>query len=234
MDEKKIVVIPTYNESENIKSLLEEIFATIPTINVLVVDDSSPDGTGRIVKEIMDKDKRVFLLERPAKLGIGSAYVKGFLWALEKEYELIFQMDSDFSHQPKYLLDMLNTIRDSDFVIGSRYIPRGGTENWSLMRKFLSKGGNFYARMILGLPISDLTSGFKCFRKEVLQSIDLENIKSEGYSFQIEMTYRAVSKGFRAKEIPIIFVDRTKGVSKLSQKILFEAFFMPWRLRFGK
>lgn len=232
MDEKGIVVIPTYNESENIAALIDEIHATVPALDVLVVDDNSPDGTAGIVKSCMEKNGRIHLIERPGKLGLGTAYVQGFKRCLEQGYGIIIQMDSDFSHQPKYLLDFLREIKSYDLILGSRYIAQGGTENWSLSRKILSRGGNLYAKMILGLPFRDLTGGFKCFRREVLEAIKLDTVKAEGYSFQIEMTYRAYKLGFRIKEVPIVFPDRTKGVSKLSQQVFFEAVMLPWRIRF--
>lgn len=232
-DKKSIVVIPTYNEAENIKPLIEEIHSLIPEMDVLVVDDNSPDGTGQIVSEITAKDARVRLLSRSGKLGLGTAYITGFKECLNHTYDVICQMDSDFSHQPKYLVQFLKEIEQVDVVLGSRYCGGGGTEDWSLKRKMLSKMGNLYIKVILGLPFHDLTGGFKCFRREVLEAIELDSIRSEGYAFQMEMTYRAWKKGFRIKEIPIIFPDRTRGKSKLSGGIFWESLKMPWKLRFS-
>lgn len=230
---RSIVVIPTYNEAENITRLLTEIHAVVPEMDVLVVDDNSPDGTGRIVSELGAKDARVRLLSRPGKLGLGTAYVAGFKDCLAHDYTVIVQMDCDFSHQPRYLADFMREIQDFDVVVGSRYIAGGATEDWPLSRKILSRGGNLYARTILGMKYADLTAGFKCWRRNVLEAIQLDVVGANGYAFQMEMTYRAFRQGFRIKEIPIVFPDRTMGQSKLGQGIFWESLAMPWRLRFN-
>lgn len=229
--QRSVVVVPTYDEANNIRRLIEEVHAVVSDMDILVVDDNSPDGTGKIVEELAGQDKRVKLMSRPGKLGLGTAYVQGFSDCLEKGYSIICQMDSDFSHQPHYLGDFLREIEDVDVVLGSRYARGGRTEDWSIKRKALSIGGNMYARMILSVPFRDLTGGFKCFRREVLEAIDLKSVTAEGYAFQMEMTFRAFSQGFRIREIPIIFPDRTLGQSKLSGGIFWESLAMPWRLR---
>lgn len=229
-----LIIIPTYNERDNIEQLLELISQTDPTAHILIVDDNSPDKTYELVEGLMQEryPGRLFLLKRAGKLGLGTAYIAGFKWALAREYDYIFEMDADFSHDPKYLPDFMAAIQKNDLVLGSRYVPGGGVKNWGLLRKFISRGGGFYARTILGLSIRDLTGGFKCFRRQVLEAIDLDSIKSNGYSFQIEMTYRASKKGFRIAETPIIFEDRTAGKSKMSRKIFLEAILMVWKIRF--
>ena len=228
-----LIIIPTYNESDNIEKLLDLISRTDPAAHVLIVDDNSPDRTYEIVERLMQTSYpgRLFLLKRAGKLGLGTAYIAGFKWALARDYDYIFEMDADFSHDPKYLPAFLTAIEKHDLVLGSRYVPGGGVKNWGLLRKFISRGGSLYARTILGLSLRDLTGGFKCFRREVLEAIDLDSIKSNGYSFQIEMTYRACCKGFRIFETPIVFEDRTAGKSKMSRKIFLEAVLMVWKLR---
>ena len=228
-----LIIIPTYNESDNIEKLLDLISRTDPAAHVLIVDDNSPDRTYEIVERLMQTSYpgRLFLLKRAGKLGLGTAYIAGFKWALARDYEYIFEMDADFSHDPKYLPAFLAAIEKHDLVLGSRYVPGGGVKNWGLLRKFISRGGSLYARTILGLSLRDLTGGFKCFRRQVLESIDLDAVKSNGYSFQIEMTYRARCKGFRICETPIVFEDRTAGKSKMSRKIFLEAVLMVWKLR---
>ena len=202
--------------------------------SVLVVDDNSPDGTGQIADELKRQSGgRVDVLHRPGKLGLGTAYLAGFKYALAHGYDYIFEMDADFSHDPAVLPQFLEAIQEVDLVLGSRYVPGGGTVNWSLLRRFISRGGSLYARLLLGLPFQDLTGGFKCFRRAVLASIDLDAVHSNGYGFQIELTYRASRQGFRIREIPIIFVDRQVGRSKMSRRIVVEAMLMVWRLRFG-
>lgn len=230
---KHLIIIPTYNERENIESLLELITQTDPAAHMLIVDDNSPDRTFEVVEGLMQSryPDRLFLLKRAGKLGLGTAYIAGFKWALARDYDYIFEMDADFSHDPKYLPDFLAAIQTHDVVLGSRYVAGGGVKNWGLLRKFISRGGSLYARTILGLSLRDLTGGFKCFRREVLQAIDLDAVKSNGYSFQIEMTYRAQALGFRIVETPIIFEDRTAGKSKMSRKIFLEAVLMVWKLR---
>lgn len=234
-----LIIIPTYNERENIGPLIAEIHKSLPVADVLVVDDNSPDGTGDLVAELCARDDQVKLIRREGKLGLGTAYLTGFKYGLERGYEYLFEMDADWSHDPCYLPVLLSAVSDSgdgeraDLVIGSRRVPGGGTENWGLGRQLISSGGSLYARTILGLPIQDLTSGFKCFRREVLLSLDLDTVHSEGYSFQIEMTYRAVRRGYKVAEVPIVFVDRRAGQSKMSSRIFLEAMGVVWRLRFG-
>ena len=229
-----LIVIPTYNERDNIEELLEAITRIEPAAHLLIVDDNSPDHTSEIVENLIKSTytDRLFLLKRTGKMGLGTAYLDGFKWALTRDYDYIFEMDADLSHNPKYLPDFLAAIQTHDVVVGSRYVPGGGVRNWGVIRKFISRGGSLYARTILGIPLRDLTSGFKCFRSEVLRAIDLDGIKSNGYSFQIEMTYRAKCKGFRVVETPIVFEDRTVGKSKMSRKIFLEAVLMVWKLRF--
>ena len=228
-----LIIIPTYNESDNIEKLLDLISRTDPAAHVLIVDDNSPDRTYEIVERLMQTSYpgRLFLLKRAGKLGLGTAYIAGFKWALARDYDYIFEIDADFSHDPKYLPAFLTAIEKHDLVLGSRYVPGGGVKNWGLLRKIISRGGSLYARTILGLSLRDLTGGFKCFRRQVLESIDLDAVKSNGYSFQIEMTYRARCKGFRICETPIVFEDRTAGKSKMSRKIFLEAVLMVWKLR---
>jgi len=233
---KTLIIIPTYNERKNIGMLLPEIYKVNSEVDILVVDDNSPDKTYQLVEELMDSTYKgkLFLLKRAGKLGLGTAYIAGFKWALERGYDYIFEMDADFSHNPIYINDFLREIKNHDLVLGSRYVPGGGVKNWDLFRKIISRGGSLYSKMILGLPFNDLTGGYKCFKREVLEKINLNDIKSNGYSFQIEMTYRAYLKGFKIKETPIIFEDRTVGKSKMSRKIFLEAVLMVIRLRMDK
>ncbi|HWR30992.1 MAG TPA: polyprenol monophosphomannose synthase [Negativicutes bacterium] len=229
-----LIIIPTYNERDNIETLLALITRTDPAAHILIVDDNSPDRTYEIVERLIQSVYlgQLFLLKRAGKMGLGTAYIAGFKWALARDYDYIFEMDADFSHDPKYLPDFLAAIQTHDVVLGSRYVSGGGVKNWGVIRKFISRGGSLYARTILGLSLRDLTGGFKCFRREVLEAIDLDGIRSNGYSFQIEMTYRAKCKGFRIVETPIVFEDRTAGKSKMSRKIFLEAVLMVWKLRF--
>ncbi len=229
----KLIIIPTYNESGNIGQLLAAISAAQPNVHVLVVDDGSPDGTGRLVAQLAAATYpgSLFLLARSGKLGLGSAYVAGFKWALARDYKLIAQMDADFSHNPRYLPALFAAAASHHLVLGSRYIAGGGVVNWPWLRRLISRGGSLYSRLILGLPVRDFTGGFKCFRREVLAGIDLDAIKSNGYSFQIEMTYRAWLNGFTVREIPIVFEERNAGHSKMSGAIFREALFMVLRLR---
>lgn len=230
--QRVLIIIPTYNERSNLPPLVEQIHQALPAADILVVDDNSPDGTGLLAEAMAAKDKRVQVLRRPGKLGLGTAYIAGFRIALSRGYDFVFEMDADFSHDPSYLPQILEAARErADLVIGSRRVPGGGTENWGLGRRVISSGGSLYARTILGIGVRDLTSGFKCFRRQVLESIDLDAVHSEGYSFQIEMTYRALCLGFRVAEVPIIFVDRRVGQSKMSRRIFVEALLMVWRLR---
>lgn len=232
MTEHAIVIIPTYNERENITRIIPAVLSQDPALEVLVVDDGSPDGTGALVDAIAAENPRVHAIHRSGKLGLGTAYVAGFRWALERDYELVFEMDADFSHNPERLPAFLEAIKSADLVLGSRY-QNGqiNVVNWPISRLFLSYSANIYARRVTGLRVFDATGGFKCFRRRVLESIDLGDVKSNGYAFQIEMTYRAWKKGFRIVEIPIVFVDRTEGSSKMSKKIVREAVWMVWRLR---
>ncbi|MFW5991571.1 MAG: polyprenol monophosphomannose synthase [Halanaerobiaceae bacterium] len=232
---KKLIIIPTYNERENIKTLITKIYDTVQDIHILIVDDNSPDKTYKIIEDLIQKKykEKLFIKKRKGKLGLGTAYIEGFKWALKHGYDYIFEMDADFSHHPRYLPDFLRELEDYDLVLGSRYIQGGGVKNWGLLRKFISRGGSLYARTILSLPYRDLTGGFKAFRRQVLEEIDLNSVKSSGYSFQIELTYRAHLQGFRIKEIPIIFEDRSRGQSKMSKKIFLEAVFMVWWMRFN-
>jgi len=232
LPDRALVIVPTYNERFNIARLIPAVLAQDPSLEVLVVDDGSPDGTGEIVDGIAANNARVHVMHRASKLGLGTAYIAGFRWALERKYDLVFEMDADFSHNPERLPEFLVAIKESDVVLGSRYQDgHVNVVNWPMSRLFLSYGANIYARAVTGLPIFDTTGGFKCFRRNVLESIDLNSVKSNGYAFQIEMSYRAWKRGFSLVEIPIIFVDRAEGVSKMSKKIVREAVWMVWRLR---
>jgi dolichol-phosphate mannosyltransferase len=232
VSEKALVIVPTYNERDNVLRLIDAVLAQDPAIEVLVVDDGSPDGTGAIVDERAAVDDRVHALHRERKLGLGTAYVAGFRWALQRDYELIFEMDADFSHDPSHLPQFLESAADADLVLGSRYRDGKVTVvNWPITRLILSYSANIYARFVTGLPLFDATGGFKCFRRKVLEAIDLTDVRSNGYAFQIELSFRAWRKGFRIVEIPIVFVDRTEGESKMSKRIVREAIWMVWRLR---
>ena len=232
MAERFLVVIPTYNERENISRIVPAVLETDPRFDVLVVDDGSPDGTGDVVRSLAAADGRIHILQRAGKLGLGTAYLAGFAWALEREYTLVLQMDADFSHDPSHLPQFLEEAKAADVVLGSRYREgRVTVVNWPIARLLLSYFANVYARTITGLPLWDATGGFKCFRREVLESIDLKDVRSNGYSFQIEMSFRAWRRDFRIVEIPIVFVDRTEGHSKMSKRIMREAIWMVWRLR---
>jgi len=232
VNDRAIVIVPTFNERNNIARLIGEILEQDYRLDILVVDDASPDGTGDIVRGLVAKNPRVHLMERPGKMGLGTAYIAGFQWALERGYKYAFEMDADFSHDPKHLPEFLKAIESADLVLGSRY-RRGRVTvvNWPMSRLFLSYAANIYARAVTGLRVDDTTGGFKCFRVNVLESIDLNSVKSNGYAFQIEMTFRAWKKGFRIAEIPIVFHDRTEGESKMSKRIVREAIWMVWRLR---
>ncbi|HUP56346.1 MAG TPA: polyprenol monophosphomannose synthase [Bdellovibrionota bacterium] len=231
---RALIVVPTYNEIENIQPITEAILRVTPKdVEILVVDDGSPDGTGELVDSLAKNEPRIHVLHRDKKMGLGRAYVAGFRWGMEKDYEVFFTMDADFSHDPKYLPTMLELIRSNDVVIGSRYVEGGGTLNWGLGRKVLSRGGSLYARTILGAPLRDFTGGFNAFKREVLQALNLDSLRSDGYSFQIELKYRSYLKGFRLQEFPIIFEDRKVGQSKMNQHIIIEALQRVWGLRLG-
>ena len=232
MPERALVVVPTYNEKENIPRLISLVLEKDPRLEVLVVDDGSPDGTGAIVDEIAARESRVHIMHRERKMGLGTAYRAGFKWALERDYTYVFEMDADFSHDPDHLPQFLAAIANADLVLGSRYMGgRVTVVNWPMTRLLLSYCANIYARVVTGLRLDDSTGGFKCFRREVLAAIDLDDVRSNGYAFQIEMSFRAWKKGFRIVEIPIVFVDRAVGTSKMSGHIVREAVFMVWRLR---
>lgn len=232
MPEKALVIVPTYNERDNIIRIVDAALSQDPRIEMLVVDDGSPDGTGALVEERTKVDPRVHLLNRGKKLGLGTAYVAGFKWAIARDYDFVFEMDADFSHDPSHLPQFLESIRDADLVLGSRYREGKVTVvNWPMARLILSYSANIYARFVTGLSLYDATGGFKCFRRRVLEAIDLDDVRSNGYAFQIEMSFRAWQLGFRIVEIPIVFVDRTEGESKMSKKIVREAIWMVWRLR---
>ncbi len=229
---RALVVMPTYNEAENITRIIPEVLKQDPRLDILVVDDNSPDGTARLVKDLQNQQpQRIFLLERPGKAGLGRAYIAGFKYALEKGYAYILEMDADFSHDPVVLPRLLAAIQEADLVLGSRYITGVNVINWPLKRLLLSYCASIYTRIITGLPVKDPTGGYKCFRRQVLERIDLDRVHSNGYSFQIEMSFRAWKKGFRVKEIPIIFIDRVGGKSKMSPKIVREAIWMVWKLK---
>jgi len=221
--EAALVVIPTYNEAENIEAILDAVVEAVPPASVLVVDDGSPDGTGELVEKIAAGNDRVHLLSGEAKLGLGHAYLTGFGWGLERGYELFVEMDADFSHDPGVLPDLLEAIRDCDVSVGSRYVPGGGVEGWSRGRPLLSQAGNVYSRVALGFDVRDSTSGFRCYRRAVLEAVGLEQVRSSGYALQIDMTYRAWKLGFRVREVPITFRERSLGASKMSRAIVGEA-----------
>ena len=230
--ERALVIVPTYNERENIRRLVDAVLRQDGRLEVLVVDDGSPDGTGQIVAELEAADSRVHLLEREKKMGLGTAYIAGFRWALERDYQYVLEMDADFSHDPSHLPQFLRAIEDADLVLGSRYQQgRVTVVNWPIGRLLLSYAANLYARAVTGLPVWDATGGFKCFRRSVLEAINFGHVRSNGYAFQIEMSFRAWKRNFRIAEIPIVFVDRTEGTSKMSKSIVREAIWMVWRLR---
>ncbi len=226
-----LVCLPTYDERDNLEPITRAILGATPEVDVLVIDDNSPDGTGELADRLAASEPRLHVLHRPGKQGLGRAYLAGFDWALSRGYALVLEMDADFSHSPRYLPRMLELARDHDLVLGSRNVRGGGTVNWGVGRKLLSRGGSLYARTILGLPVRDLTGGFKCFRREVLEAIDLPSVECSGYAFQIELTYRAVRRGFRIVEMPIVFEDRRVGQSKMSRRIVLEAVRKVWSIR---
>lgn len=234
MGERALIIIPTYNERDNLEPIIGAALEQLPEAHILIVDDASPDGTGERADALSETDTRVHTLHRRGKLGLGTAYVAGFRYGLARDYGYFIEMDADFSHDPKYLPQLLERARAGvDLVLGSRYVAGGGTRNWGWTRKIVSRGGSTYARAVLGVPVKDLTGGFKCFRRRVLEALDLDAVRSEGYSFQIEMTYRTVREGFEVEEIPIVFDDRRVGQSKMSRSIFVEAVWMVWALRLG-
>jgi len=230
---KSLIVIPTYNEIENIGPITRAVLSCTPeTVHVLVVDDGSPDGTGKRADELSAADPRIHVLHRTKKEGLGPAYIAGFRWGFAQGFERLVEMDADFSHKPEFLPTMLSLLNENDFVIGSRYVPGGGTVNWGLGRKIISRGGSLYARTVLGAPIRDFTGGFNGWNRKVLEAIDLSTLEAGGYSFQIELKFRAFKRGFRFKEFPIIFEDRRVGKSKMSSRIVVEALALVPKLRF--
>ena len=230
---KSLVVLPTYNECENIEAIVKAILDQAADIDVLVVDDNSPDGTGQIADRMAAAQPRIQVVHRAGKLGLGTAYIDGFVWALARDYDYVFEMDADFSHDPADLLRLRAAVHGggADASVGSRWVAGGGTRNWSFLRTFISRGGSMYARLILGIPITDLTSGFKCFSRRVLERLDLQSVRSNGYAFQVEMNYRCYLHGFRVAEVPIVFVDRRVGKSKMGSHIVTEAMLVVLRLR---
>jgi len=230
--ERALVIVPTYNELSNLRQIVPQILAQDERIEILVVDDHSPDGTGELADELAKDDPKIHVIHREGKQGLGTAYIAGFRWALDRDYEYIFEMDADYSHDPKHLPEFLEAAQDADLVLGSRYLDgRVTVVNWPMTRLILSYVANIYARLVTGNKLCDATGGYKCFHKRVLEAIELESVRSNGYSFQIEMSFRAKRKGFRITEIPIVFVDRTDGDSKMSGAIVREAIWMVWRLR---
>jgi dolichol-phosphate mannosyltransferase len=232
---QSLIVVPTYNEHDNVRGIAERLLAALPQTDLLFVDDNSPDGTGALLDELAAVQPRIHVMHRAGKLGLGTAYIEGFGWGLARSYPYLFEMDADGSHDPSYLPQMLALAEDgADAVVGSRYVPGGGTENWGFGRKLISRGGSLYARTILGVDVRDVTAGFICWRRGALQAIDLGTITSNGYSFQIEMKYRALKQGLKLVETPIVFIDRRVGQSKMSRAIFAEALLKVWTLRFGR
>jgi len=227
-----LICMPTYNESENLPNIIPAIFEEVPDVHILIIDDGSPDGTGDLADAMAAEDQRVHVLHRQTKEGLGPAYVAGFRWALEQDrYDVILEMDADFSHQPKYLPEIIRQTEHYDVVVGSRYIAGGGTSDWGLVRRLISRGGGVYARTILGIDVQDLTAGFIAWRREVLETLDLSSVEASGYVFQIEMKYRAFKAGFRLIEVPIVFPDRTAGDSKMTPDIALEALWRVWKIK---
>jgi dolichol-phosphate mannosyltransferase len=227
-----LIVVPTYNERDNLPILVDAVFAEQRDADILVVDDASPDGTGKIADDMAGRDKRVHVLHRAGKRGLGSAYVEGFKWGLAQGFDVFVEMDADMSHDPRYLPALIGALEDgADLAVGSRNVPEGGVEGWGIGRQFISKGGSIYSRAILGVDVHDLTTGFKAYKRSTVLAIDLDRVHSNGYAFQIETTFRALRKGLRVVEIPIVFIDRRVGQSKMSRRIFLEAIRIPFRLR---
>jgi len=240
MNSKVLIIIPTYNERDNIKKIIEQILNSSPetssgqVFNLLIIDDNSPDGTGEILDKLQITNNKLQIIHREKKLGLGTAYIQGFKWAVQNNFDYIFTMDADFSHNPDYLPELFKKFSEYDLIIGSRYVKTGGVKNWTVLRKLISRCGNFYAKTILGFHVNDCTSGFMGFNGRIIEKINLEEIKSEGYGFLIEMKYRTYKLGYKIFEYPIIFADRTMGKSKISKNIIMEAFVLVWKLRFKK
>lgn len=232
--QQALIIIPTYNERDNLPKIIPAALAQLPQANILVVDDLSPDGTGKIADQLAADDRRIHVIHRDGPRGLGNAYLHGFRWALDHDYEFIFEMDADFSHQPKYLPHFLRAAESADLVLGCRYMPGGGIEGWGPHRLLISRGGNLYARLVLGLPYRDLTGGFKCFRRKALETIALDSVHCNGYGFQIELSWQVAQAGLRIAEIPIVFPDRTEGQSKMSAAIFHEAMLAVWRMRLNR
>jgi dolichol-phosphate mannosyltransferase len=225
--EQVLVLIPTYNEADNIEAVVERVLSAVPSASVLILDDNSPDGTGKIADVLADKDSRVQVVHRPGKQGLGHAYLAGFSWGLARGYDVLVEMDADGSHQPEQLPALLSALGDADLVLGSRWVPGGRVLNWPRSRQLLSRGGTRYARVALGLPLFDATGGYRAFRRSTLEGLDLGTVHSEGYCFQVELAWRACRRGYRVVEVPITFVERTRGASKMSRAIVLEAL---WRI----
>jgi len=228
---KALVIIPTYNEAQNVEKIVTEVLQQSEIVEVLIVDDNSPDGTADLVKKMMENNTRVHLIQREKKMGLGTAYVAGFKYAIQHQFDFVFEMDADFSHNPKEIPIMLSKMDGCDLLIGSRYVKGVNVVNWPMKRLILSYSANIYTRVITGMPVHDATAGFKCYKRKVLEAIDLDSIRSNGYAFQIETNFLAWKKGFVIKEMPIVFVDRRVGVSKMNKKIVYEAAFMVWKLK---
>jgi dolichol-phosphate mannosyltransferase len=235
MADRALIVVPTYNERDNVAGVAREFLKPVPDADLLFVDDNSPDGTGQVLDDLAASDRRINVLHRPGKLGLGTAYLDGFRWGLARDYAYLLEMDADFSHDPRYLPGLLGLAQGgADMAVGSRYVDGGGTENWGIGRQIISRGGGLYARTVLGVEVKDLTSGFVCYRRQTLERIDLASVKTNGYGFQIEMKYRVLQAGMRIEELPIVFVDRRVGQSKMSRAIFLEALLMVWKLRLGR